>query len=92
MKGLADIALWHFRLFMFSDDESIDPDFAVREMESFPAMMQALTPGERAALSAAAQRELDLMAQPPDQYGYKPVVNKNEKAFLEAMVSGEAFQ
>ena len=94
MNGLADIAVQYLCTFMFSDEANIDPDFASKEMQSFPKFIAALSDDERAALSAAARRALDYMLRPPDDYDYTTAsrVSEEEKAFLESLASGELYE
>ena len=79
---------------MFSPDGNIDPDFACRQMESFPDLIAHLSDEERTALSAAAQRALDFLLAPPDEYGYTRAshVSTEQKSFLESLASGELYK
>ena len=95
MDALADIALTYFRTFLFCSSESdIDPDFACKQMESFPEYVATLSDAERAALSAASQRALDYALRPPDEYGYTPaaLLSDEERHFLEELASGELYK
>jgi hypothetical protein len=92
MNGLADMALLYLTVCMFAGEGNIDSDFADMHMQGFTELLQALSANERSALSDAARRTVVFMNQPPDQYGYKPVVNESEKNFLESLASGEIFK
>jgi hypothetical protein len=92
MNGLADMALQHLLVCMFAGEGIIDSRIASRYMEGFPEDLKGLTPDERAALSASAQRALARMNCPPDEHGYKAPINHDETAFLEVLASGELYE
>ena len=94
MNTLADIVLQYLCTFLFGHENDIDPDFALREMEALPEWIVSMSPDERTALSAAAQRALTFMLAPPDEYGYTPasLVGAEEKEFLESLASGEFYE
>lgn len=73
MQTLADIALDHFCLLMF--DGLLDPDDAIALSEAIPAYLEAMTPDERAAFSAAAQRATGLLLAEPDKHGVRDRVS-----------------
>ena len=92
MNGLAEIVLHYLRTILFYREGNVDEEFALHEWESLPDYLRALTLAERAALSNVAQRTLEVHAQPPDQYGYKPLITTEETNFLISIVSGELFE
>lgn len=91
MNGLADLALDHLLVFMFSEG-NIETGFASSRMQSFPEALKGLSSAEREALSASAARVLARFDMPPDEHGYKPEINAAEREFLEALASGELYE
>ncbi|MGJ7498232.1 hypothetical protein ACSFA8_24645 [Variovorax sp. RT4R15] len=91
MKTLADIALDHFCLLMF--DGPLDPDDADALSQSIPVYLQSMSPDERVAFGAAAQRALDHLTAEPDQHGYSARMTTSAELldFLRSAAAGDIY-
>ena len=91
MKTLADIAIDYFSLLMF--EGPLDAEDASALSQAIPVYLEAMSPDERVAFSAAAQRALDRLTAPPDEHGYSPrtTVKQDELAFLKSAAAGDIF-
>ncbi|EPL06889.1 hypothetical protein JFV28_12055 [Pseudomonas sp. TH05] len=93
MKTLANLAfdyIWHL---MFTDDDYLDPDFAIRLQESMPDYFAIMSDAEKAALAQVAEETQARLLAPPDEHGYSPrsLVTADQKQFLQDLISGEFF-
>ena len=93
MRTLAKIAFEYMWMLMFEGEDVIDLDYAVKAQENLSIYISSMSQEEREALSAVAEEAKRLMLAEPDQYGYTPrsKVTEPQKAFLEAIASGDFF-
>ena len=90
MRNLADAALDFLWFLEFSEEEELDPDNAVKMLESLSLSIQEIwTDEERNALSEAAARRLADF-QTPDEHGNLPrgMLTDDQRALLEALSKG----
>lgn len=93
MKALAELSfefIWHLA---FTEEDYLDLDFSVRWLSSLGLYVRAMTDEEKAALAAVARDRQTRWLAPPDKHGFsqRSLVTKEQKAFLESMISGEFF-
>jgi len=91
MKTLADIAIDYFCLLMF--EGPLDPEDAGALSQAIPVYLEGMSPDERVAFSAAAQRALHRLTALPNEHGYSPrtTVKPDELAFLKSAAAGDIF-
>lgn len=91
MKTLADIAIDHFCLLMF--EGPLNPEDAEALSQSIPVYLESMSPDERVAFAAAAQRAHDRLTAEPDQHGYsaRTTASPDESAFLRSAAAGDIF-
>ena len=91
MQTLARLSFDYIWLLNFADEDVMDLDYSVKLLESLPDYFSAMTEEEKAALAqVAAETKATLLAE-PDEHGYTPrkLVTEEQKAFLEALSSGD---
>jgi hypothetical protein len=91
MNYLADTVLEYYWFLNFSADKELDPDTAVKRMESLVyAIETAFSAEEQGALKDAAKRSLESWLHEPDEHGYKSrsPLTPDERAFLQAIAAG----
>jgi predicted HicB family RNase H-like nuclease len=92
MKNLADVVLHYYWFLNFCSDDELDPDTAVKEMESLAdTIMNSFTVAEREELQAAAKRSLTTWLREPDEHGYTPrkLLTEDQRIFLESIAEGQ---
>lgn len=94
MRALAELSfdfVWHL---MFTDDDQLDQDLAVRSLENLSDYFSAMSDEEKRAFIAVAHERKARMLTLPDADGYSPVtlVSEDQAQFLEQVVSGQFFQ
>ncbi|WP_345866782.1 hypothetical protein [Shewanella algae] len=94
MKTLAELSFEYMWLLMFEGEEVIDLDYSVKIQESLPDYFAAMTDEEKRALSEVAKEVQSRLLAEPDEHGYTPraLVTDEQKAFMEALSSGELFE
>jgi hypothetical protein len=94
MKALAELTFEYLWLLMFEGEDVIDLDYSVKMQESLPEYFASMTEEEKQALSAVAKEAQARLLADPDEHGYTPraLVTDEQKAFMEALSSGELFE
>lgn len=94
MKTLAELSFEYIWLIMFGTEDMIDLDYSVQCQESLSAQFEGITEAEKSALVAVAVATRKQLLAEPDEHGYTPrkLVSEEQKAFLDAFVSGEIFE
>ncbi|MCD5994091.1 hypothetical protein KDX38_11335 [Pseudomonas sp. CDFA 602] len=93
MRALAELSfdfIWHL---MFTDDDHLDPDLAVRSLEGLADCLTVMSDEERRAfICVARERKARLLAD-PDEHGYTPrrLVTEEQAQFLDHILSGQFF-
>ena len=91
MNNLADTVLEYYWFLNFSADKELDPDTAVKRMESLVYVIEtAFSVEERGALKDAANRSLASWRHEPVEHGFMPrrPLTPDERAFLQAIAAG----
>jgi hypothetical protein len=91
MNNLADVVLDYLWFLNFGDDESFDPDDAIKLLEGLSIQIEDdFTEEEKRALMNAAQRRLDWWLSEPEEHGYSPRgrLTSDQKSYLEALITG----
>ncbi|AVB20251.1 hypothetical protein BKM03_14290 [Pseudomonas avellanae] len=94
MRALAELSfdfVWHL---MFTDDDQLDQDLAVRSLENLSEHFSAMTDEEKRAFIAVAHERKARLFAVPDTDGYSPIrlVTEDQAQFLDHVVSGQFFQ
>ncbi|AHG41184.1 hypothetical protein N018_13615 [Pseudomonas syringae CC1557] len=94
MRALAELSfdfVWHL---MFTDDDQLDQDLAVRSLESLSDYFSQMSLEEKRAFIAVAHARKARLLAVPDADGYSPRhrVTEDQAQFLEHVVSGQFFQ
>ncbi|MDH3348021.1 MAG: hypothetical protein OEM02_07970 [Desulfobulbaceae bacterium] len=92
MKNLADVALQYYWFLNFCSDDELDPDTAVREIESLAdTIMNSFTAAEREEPQEAAKQSLATWLREPDEHGYTPrkLLTEDQRSFLESIAEGQ---
>jgi len=94
MNTLAELTFEYIWLLMFEGEDVIDLDYSVRMQESLPDYFSAMSNKEKIALSTVAKEAQARLLSEPDEHGYTPrsLVTEDQKAFMEALSSGELFE
>ena len=94
MKTLAELSFQYIWLIMFGTEDMIGLDYSVQCQESLSAQFEGITEAEKAALVEVAVATRNRLLAEPDEQGYTPrkLVSEEQKAFLDAFVSGEVFE
>jgi len=91
MNNLADAVLEYYWFLSFSSDEELDPDTAVKCMESLVHTIETrFSAEEQNALQEAAKRSLASWLREPDEHGHTPrsLLGPDRRAFLQAIAAG----
>ncbi|MDV2080914.1 hypothetical protein [Marinobacter xestospongiae] len=93
IKTLAELSFEYLWLVIFAGEDVIDPDYSVKCQESLSEYFSAMTPAEKEALSTVALEAQARLLAEPDKHGYTPrkLVTEEQRAFLEALASGDIF-
>ncbi|KPB71409.1 hypothetical protein ACKUFS_08360 [Pseudomonas cannabina] len=94
MRVLAELSfdfVWHL---MFTDDNQLDQDLAVRSLESLSDHFSQMSLEEKRAFIAVAHERKARLFAVPDAEGYTPrrAVTEDQAQFLEHVVSGQFFE
>ncbi|RMR01900.1 hypothetical protein [Pseudomonas syringae group genomosp. 7] len=94
MRALAELSfdfVWHL---MFTDDEQLDQDLAVRSLESLSDCFSMMSEEEKRAFIAVAHERKARLFAVPDADGYSPLrlVTEEQAQFLDHAVSGQFFR
>ncbi|WP_206074315.1 hypothetical protein [Marinobacter fuscus] len=94
IKTLAELSFEYLWLVLFAGEDVIDLDYSVKCQENLSEYFSAMTPGEKEALSAVARETQARLLAEPDEHGYTPrkLVTEEQRAFLEALASGDIFE
>ena len=93
MKTLAELSFEYIWLIMFGTEDIIDLDYSVQCQESLSAQLAGITEAEKSALVEVAVAARNRLLAEPNAHGYTPrkLVSQEQKAFLDAFISGEVF-
>lgn len=94
MCALAELSfdfVWHL---MFTDDDQLDQDLAVRSLENLSDYFSAMSDEEKRAFIAVAHERKARLFAVSDADGYSPMLQATEDQaqFLDHVVSGKFFQ
>lgn len=92
MQNLADVVLDYLWFLHFSEDDSLDPDDALKLAEKLGYQIEndfALE--EKQALQDSATRRLQFLLREPDENGYTPrmLVTEEQKLMLQDIAAGD---
>ena len=94
MKTLAELAFEYIWLLLFGDEDVIDLRYSTKMQQSLSDYFSSMNDEEKKALSKVAEETRSRLLAEPDEHGYTPrkLVSDEEKAFLDALASGELFE
>lgn len=94
MQNLAELSfayLWHL---MFTEEDKLEADLAVRQLESLADYLAAMSDAEQVALVNVARATQARLLAPPDAqvYTFRKRLPPEQKQFLDEMISGAFFK